>query len=162
LRQRRSRVYGTVGCPSIRLSVPAWDTAANIPAGRIYRSTAARRTAARRYSATATLSAYVVADHRDLLHLVFKVRTSTSYRTARRYAPADRGGSTSVRRRIRRPHSSGGRRRAPSWPRRRAPRPVRPTDGQTDRRTDGSRHRFEVNAPLRRRHNNNNLAVFFC
>jgi len=29
-----------------------------------YRSTAARRTAARRYSATATLSANVVADHR--------------------------------------------------------------------------------------------------
>jgi len=93
LRQRRSRVYGTVGCPSVRLSVPAWATAANFPAGRIYRSTAARHTAARRYSATATLSAYAVADRRDLSHLVFKVRTSTGYRTARRYAPADRGGS---------------------------------------------------------------------
>ena len=32
----------------------------------------------------------------------------TSYRAERRYAPADRGGSTSVRGRIRSPHSSGG------------------------------------------------------
>ena len=31
----------------------------------------------------------------------------TSYRAERRYAPADRGGSTSVRRLIRSPHSSG-------------------------------------------------------
>jgi len=52
------------GMVSVRLSVPAWATAANFAAGRRYRSTAARRTAARRYSATATLSAYVVADHR--------------------------------------------------------------------------------------------------
>ena len=32
----------------------------------------------------------------------------TSYRAARRYAPADRGGSTSVRGRIRSPYSPGG------------------------------------------------------
>ena len=53
-----------------------------------------------------------------------------SYRAARRYAPADRGWSTSVRRRIRNPYSSGlaVALRAYSWPR-------------CDQQTDGSRHR---------------------
>jgi len=51
----------------VRLSVPAWATAANFAVGSGYRSTAAWRTAARRYSATATSSAYVVAEHRPSL-----------------------------------------------------------------------------------------------
>ena len=73
----RSRVYETVRClsvrPSVCLSVPARVTAANFaavgPAGRKYRSIAARRTAARRAAGecgySAMLSAYVVAEGRD-------------------------------------------------------------------------------------------------
>ena len=59
---------------------------------------------------------------------------TTSYRAARRYAPppANRGGSTSVRGRIRSPHSSGGL----AW---RGAARLRQA-GQTDGRTDRSRH----------------------
>ena len=50
--------------PSVCLSQHGPQQQTLIAAGRRYRSTAARRTAARRNSVTATLSAYVVTDHR--------------------------------------------------------------------------------------------------
>jgi len=61
---RRNRVNKTVWCPSVCLSQHGPQQQTLLPAEDIDRSIAARRTAARRYSATATLSAYVVADHR--------------------------------------------------------------------------------------------------
>jgi len=63
----------------------------------------------------------------------------TSYRAARRYTPTNRGGSTSVRRRIRSPQALVAlpRRCAPSWP-----KWDRQTDRQTDRRIAAS-----INAP---------------
>jgi len=68
----------------------------------------------------------------------------TSYRAARRYAPAERGGSTSVRGRIHNPHSSAGMRGLAGL--------GAPWDRQTERQTDGRIwHRL---MPLRWGHKN--------